>query len=1185
MCKRKFEYWVVPLLLGVPCGALAQAIVPHGAIVAPQAPSMNFSDDLLTVNLQQPGIALRHGGVIDSTLVVLYDGVTLQEGSDFTLDAGNGVIYLSRPSMTGHTLEVRYRYDPAQATTGALNTGTTGFSLNLLPGQLNMTLGFGMIERNAQGGIERTNMLGWNNNFSMGGSALKGMMMLGSATSQQGVSNLEGTPVSNQAATPTDSHQSFVLETLSNKFLGGSLNFNYQDISKGFNAFSSLVGVDPATLQQLEREKGLKQTGFSLQGAKLGSLSLTDSQTTISDGNGKISLSDYGIKSGGFHFDVSSENVGKTFTRFDDLAETNHADLKTSAGLSKRDVIAGFDLNKGTFALTQNYISDPSGSIVKNDALLKLQNLSFDYGSQKVTKQFDGVNNLLAGEKADYGLDVGLNRNWLNFQYSPGKSGDVLKVSSLKIGDDKTAYSQFQTEFSSKGFSIVHERYDVSPTFSRLNALNVADTDANINETGLMYGPDVKVNAPAERGLYQSDVGITRDFTGVTFDPFKGVNVHAGQLNLAQSTGTANGNAGLGTFNVTIPKASFSYRHEQVGSDFTDLPSLMGFEKAQLGSLNGIDRSDLALNLTLGKKETLSASSFNTTSLTDFAKRLNFSFDGPTAQMSYISRSVSPGFATVNQLSDPEASMLATLVGKTQTNGLFHWAESKALQISASLQDAKNIAAETGTDQNGVSIAYATKSTQIGAQIRSIKNTDALIPLASHTDQQMYLDKSSGPWKVDLSQESDRYDPDQVATGVAIQPSFVKQTAGLDYKLDSRTSLSTLQSRTRLQNGQSESSSTNAVTTTVSKRAGITISDTEENLVDTTQHDESHRNYGFWYDLGHGVQFRYGYVRQLDTAGPNTLNSFVSLGTNTADPNVAQLNAVNQGTLGDVAIGGGYGVNQWQNEVGMTNGNLARTQSFSNVRLNSVKPFNSGIFKQNTFHFSLDTAADNFNWIRQDDNVGGTGVVEGLTWGLNFHSQKDPNAQTAIDRVLALSTDPKHHTFLEGSLMYKMRTLPQNQKDMIRSYKLTINPTKNLALSNVMISNPETPNALTLLGSVPQPLRQNLWTLTYAQNKQSDLGGSWEEIVNDSNHSSSVTAGINATLFKTSSPLSLFYGLQDTKGPDHQLSQRWSIGYLQKAGPNQSFNFFVGDLAYQYSLPVGQYEHNLSVRVDYQFHF
>jgi hypothetical protein len=422
-------------------------------------------------------------------------------------------------------------------------------------------------------------------------------------------------------------------------------------------------------------------------------------------------------------------------------------------------------------------------------------------------------------------------------------------------------------------------------------------------------------------------------------------------------------------------------------------------------------------------------------------------------------------------------------------------------------------------------------------------------------------------------------------------------TVGLEYKLNASTNLASEMTNTNYSNGEKSSIRNDSVSESISKRAGLTLS---ESIIDNPTgqlNTQTKRNYGFWYDLGKGLVFNYGYVRQLDTTGFSTLNSIVSLGQAPASSvKPDQLGALPVSSLDGLSFAGGYAANQWQTPTTAATGatmESTRTQAFSNLRIATAKPMKFGQISNFNFNFSEDSAADNFNWIRQTQDLGFSGKYGATGFGFAYKSQTSTVGDVAVDRTFNFTTDASAKKFISAAVLYKVRTLPDSVKSlvndqnvMIRNYDITIRPTDKIQILTQLMTNPEVTNGNAMLGSITQGSHVDRWKLIYASTAQTDLGATWEENINESNKAVGRTAGLNLTLFKATSPIKLFYGYEDVYGNvPHRTTERWSLQFDQRPGANQSFNFFVGNISYGYALQNGQSAHNLTARVDYVLKF
>jgi len=73
---------------------------------------------------------------------------------------------------------------------------------------------------------------------------------------------------------------------------------------------------------------------------------------------------------------------------------------------------------------------------------------------------------------------------------------------------------------------------------------------------------------------------------------------------------------------------------------------------------------------------------------------------------------------------------------------------------------------------------------------------------------------------------------------------------------------------------------------------------------------------------------------------------------------------------------------------------------------------------------------------------------------------------------------------------------------------------------------------------------------------------------------------------KSGSPLMLFYGLELADQTNlWRKTQRYSLEYDQKTGPNQTLSLFLGNISYEHSVPVATGTSNNTLRLNYQYRF
>lgn len=1135
-----------------------------------------------------PSAPLRHNGVIAKSERVYVNGQLLVAGTDYTMDYDSGVVYLLGAGHGGQTISVSYRYTPGKTTaTNAFANGVNAFQLSLLPGAVNMRFGFGLAERESDGSVLRSNIYGLNTNYKFGmfggKSMLNGLMLFGNRQEVASTSDYE--KVGKKAANPTGASR-LVLENLQTKVGTGNLSLDYQDVSKNFTGFAAAQGsgYDQKALDQLQKEKGLTRMGYGMTDFALGGLKLSNGYHLVQDDTSRIAWKSFGLKNGGFSFAWDSQQVSQSFKRFNDLGEANHADLQRELGTQRDNASLGLNMKKGAFAVTQFAVTDQTGSkLVRHDASLTGKNGTVTYGDSKVAKSFTGFGNLLDPERKVYGSDAGLDRQWVSATYDFGHGSKPLLVSDSLIKSATGKYRADDLSFGGKLWTFSFADHGSSSKFASFGAINQADTDANINAIAAMY-PGVKPNAPAERGAFTTTPGLNRKDVAFGITPTKNSSLTVNDLTLKGATDQGK----LQSASLVAGGLSGTVKYETTGATFSELQSLMGFEKGQLGTLQGLKKTDVAIVDNLGHNHMVSFNQMSADTPNGGAARETAEYKDRQLDVIYQSRSVDPKFASVSQLIDPQAPVLGSLIGFKQSDTKVAWAPGSGLTYAGQYTTSHDATTGVSTAVGSTNINLVRGGTSFNFLQNIQQSSDPIHLLLENDQQTMSLKEAIGNWtfhaaraKVDFggTQEVD-------ASGNPLQ-SYSSNTVGLELKLSKTTSVASELISTEFANGQQASIRTDSVSTALTPRAGITVSNTQIDNNADNKIDETKRNYGFWYDVAKGVRVSYGYVRDLNSgaATNSTLNSVLTVGAAPTGLTGDALGKVTPGTLGDLTLAGGYAANQWLTPSPTTGLESTRTQSFSNIRVSTIKPLAFGPLKELKFQINTDTATDNFTWIRQNQEFGFTGKLGLAAFGYDYHSQIDGQNERAVDRSYSFASDPSETRFFTGSVLYKMRMLPGNQTAMIRNFDVKLHPTKRLTLSNQLQTNPEVANANVILGSVLQGTQVNRYKADFASTKDVSFGASWEELKNTATKAYGQTTAINMSLFNSKNPILFSYGWQTLDGNvARQTIQRWSIKYDQKAGPNQSFNFMVGSLSYGFTVPTGQPVHGLTAQLGYQLH-
>lgn len=1135
--------------------------------------------DIITLRSIGPGAPLRYGNVVPNSEAVQLDSRRLTRDQDYVMDYAAGVVFLKVAQRAGQSLTVSYRYSTKPSTAvqqASPFAGIGGFRYQVAPESFSLIMGMGVAERTADGKVLQSNVFGFNNSFKFGQGTMTGVYLYGDRinTSNQAGLNFDPKAQAGQASTAEGKSQ-LILQNGSTKVGGGEVSFDYQDVDKNFANFSSAkqAGLDDATLSRLQKEQGMTRFGMSMKDVKVGGLALSQNYRTIEDANGGISWRGLGMKQGGLQVNWSSQKVDEGFTRFADIAEADREQLLKEKGMSRENRGLQFADKMGKMGFSSLAIwDDATGkNIRREEYTLDTSRVKFNLGEQEVAEGFGRMGSLKGDEQAMYGRELGIRRQWMGLQASlfGGKSANPLTFNQSLLKGTEGEFKSQDVAMSGKTWSLQMSERKVDQKFNRLNAMGDGEMDSHIKAIGQMYGPNVATR-PEDRARFLQSQGISRDFSRASMQPFKNWNVDFSKLDLKGQQGGGH----VTTAAVTTPNATINYRKQHLSEKFTEATALMDFERQRLGDISGLERTDLGMSMRLGGKKTIQIAKMSAGTAEGGVDRTSIAFQDRKIDASVTTRSVGSGFTNANQLVDAEKDLFASMRGFNQREAKVKWAILPGVNFDASMFDADNSTTDEFRRMRSTNIAWTpNKSTNLQYQSFEQKSSDPLSTLFANKVERMMVTKDFGRLgKIMFQDERQSYDGEQ-----ATQPDMHRQYMSFETKLDAKTSVKAERTRTQFDNGDKEDVSANTVSTELSKRMGVAVTDVNVDRKGD-ERDEKKRNYGFWFDLGRGLMLSYGYARQLN-GEDGTLASSVTLGTNKNQINPDQVGSVQGGTIGNLNVGAAYGANEWDA--------ANRTQAFSNINLRNAKPFEFGPLSDLKFSFGLDTAADQTKWLRENRLVSLAGKLGANAFGFEYKGQMHQSGYRAIDRTYRLSTDPSEKSWLRSTIMYKLRTLPWDEQVMVRDYNITAKVTKNTELTHQLQTNPEVFKGDALLGSVTQAAKSSKWKFDLKNSTNLTVGMVWEELVNEQDGNSARTGGMNLKMFeKTGSPLTLYYGVEQANRPDfRRTTHRYHMQFDQKSGPNQVFSLFLGNVSFEHSIADEFKRNNWSMRLDYQLRF
>lgn len=1114
------------------------------------------SIDAIRIDSPSPNVPLRHDGVVRGSEDLDLDGRKLVRGKDYTIDYGTGVVILATPTKVGQVLRANYRYDPALAkstTEGGNNWSTMKFNFS---GGNSMSMGLGMVERGADGTLTRSDLYALKNNFGAGngGPKLKGVMAFGN---QQSIRS-ESAFGKEQATEKGTKRGAAIVQELATQFGGGSVVIGYQSIDKNFTGISALrdSGYSDQAVNAMAKERGLKRIGLSMNNVKIGGLSVNQNFQTVSNGGASIKNNVLDLGGKGWRLNYNGRSVDKNFGRFRDLADGDREQLMKEAGLDTTTVGLNFD-NKGSkLSLNSHEVTNNAGNgFVRQSVRYESKTWSMSYGTQSVDKQFNQFQGIRLADAGQIAREQGINRRNFALGFnSPTATGLKFAFSQSAMSNGDKGLEATSVDVSQNGLNYTYREFGSEAGFDGLGRMSQAEQDANISSIALMYQPSGVNVRPEDRAWFTRGAGLNREMHRIQFSAGKSVGVTASILNLTGRNDSGN----VSSVNFDWKNSSFSYRHQSIGANLTEIGNTMSFERERLGTLTDLNKTDIRFSTKFGDKRSLDVDSMDARHGNDTAKRRILKWADPNLQLMYAERGVSSAAFNMGQLVDPERDLLGQIAGQEQRQLLVNWLMMRDLRVQLNFTSGFNDLLNESRNFSESLIDWSPdKTTKLQWYSSSNRSADPTMSLFDHDINRFLISKEFQNGGFEYERETHEYSGENDTN-----PSSVRNSFSVETKISENTSVRTEQSQTSYNNGDRDRVSAHTVSTGITKDAGVSVTDVNINR-SGARPDERRRNYGFWLNLGNGVKFTYGYARELGTEGK--MNSSIGL---------------SGGTIGGLSFGGAnYNTQRWDG---------SRNKSLGNFQLGSTKPMQMGFVRDFSFNLATDTVRDMNAWQRENRTANFGMRVGDLQLGFDYASQIHQNGHRAVDRAFRFKSDQSPKRKFVFDAMLKFRTMPWDQEYAIRNVTLTGRFLPGFDVSHSIQTNPEVARGDALLGSTVQPLRVLSWKI---QQTKPDLntrfGASWEERINEQTHTMSRLASINMTLYANSpSPLNLFYGLEQVDINNQRKSiHRYGIDFSQRPGPNQMFSLSFGNVSWQHGRDDNTRRENWTARLNYQLRF
>lgn len=1115
---------------------LAAGLVVHADPTAPVQARTGF--DLVRVRAGQFSIPLRYGHLIPQTDRVELDGRTLTRGQDYTVDTVTGAVMLAVPANDGAMLRVSYQYDSSAKQTGVSGgtvTGGNGLTFRLSP-STNGTIALGLVERADDGTVTSSNVFGMQNAFSGGAFKLSGGVFLGQRTrsassSMFGESTGQGGPEGQGVA---------IVQSLESRALGGTLTADFQDVSEKFGAVGQLnFAGDP---NWLAKERGLKRVGFGIKGAQMFGGPQSFGLRQVGDDQGAITWRSGEVKVAGIALNWNQQKVDPGFTRFGDIREADRDQLAREKGLTREALqIAGNGLK-----LDSDKVQGLDGNgIYRREGSWTSGRTTLSFTDQKVDQSFSRFGDLRLAGRDQMAREQGLSRQKLSFA-----QGDWLKFTSGVVRSDKDGFDATDLTFKKGAWSLDYTSRKTGTQFDRMGSLSGQELSEHAAALQHLVDPSLPFNG-GDVGALINGTGIDRSGMRLAFGS------KATQWSLAtESIDAPTGTVRNDQFSFSGGGTKFSFKQLDASAGFTEFGRLLPTEQQRLGPSTGLQKTDLSFARDFGKGRTLEFSRLAAEDLTGSAGRTTFRYESTPFGLSYARRDATSVFDSASTLSDPERDLLASLRGKGVSELKYHWALTSRLNLqgqTTSLTDDHDGTTHLVQDQ---SVRWNLgKGLEFKGRFRLDTLDGATGSLHDDTLQSFALTKDFGRMgKLGFQTESRRFEGLQDTL-----PNSQRTGLTYDLPLNKTFSLATQWNQTRFTDGTEEATHAETLFAQVTPRIGLSLS----NIVlrqDLDTKPQARREIGGSVDFGKGIKLNFGQTRQVQEGAQGQSNDQFSV-----TPGVVQ------GVQIDSAKYTHIGADDQHD------------QYLGSFNFRNAKPLAWGGLKDVRFQYSAETVRDNFVWQREDRRMGFGANVAGISLDLGYRSQTVGDQYRAVDRTVKFVSDPSGKAPFRLQLLYGSRTLPNDTSVAVRDYSLCWNMGRGLQLEHSVVTNPLA-NGGPYLETTPVDERRNQWSLKWTGDKARKADFTWKEVLRDrADDSLYREAMANVTLFADNpSPLTFGYGLaQWERNGVRQTSNKFSLGFTQRPGPNQSLSFMLTNLNYGDSVASGMKPQNWGFRIDF----
>jgi|GEM_PF-7019141 len=480
---------LLTLLTAVPAHADVTSLYTSPAVAVSnkdtEQPSKDIGtrkSDILVGTGRYSMYLLSKANIISKTDFVSIGIKRMVRGTDYSINYNTGSLQFNSVVKAGDSIRVDYRYKGDGSPVRNVVDPSTSL-LKFGSDKSNAVMSFGYRTADASTGASAADVLtyGLNTNMSFNNSTkLTGLLFSATPESPNRIDySAEQKTAPRQTGETTAKKGNLLVQNLDSKLGKVAFTATYQSVDQTFQGFQTMREsgkVDQNVINQLEKQKGTKRTGFTAMMPTGKNTSLQVTNDTLADTTGAIKTQSISLGGPKLQMNMKTIDNSKDFTHYTDDQQRKESGIKrTYSDFKLADKF-------GTLAFSSNRIqdnrSDKSAGIDTQAMSFQTASLSISMTSRNIDKNFVRGNDLAEAERAQLASERGIKRNTMSIAMRTSKTSSLAFNSSTikdNLSGQSTGIDARGFSFTTTGMTLSVNTRVVDKGFTRANDLAEAD--------------------------------------------------------------------------------------------------------------------------------------------------------------------------------------------------------------------------------------------------------------------------------------------------------------------------------------------------------------------------------------------------------------------------------------------------------------------------------------------------------------------------------------------------------------------------------------------------------------------------------------------------------------------------------------------------------------------------------------